>query len=64
VSDRHIRVLRVLARHRQRRLDQHDGAAVAHAGSDARRDDLERVAGRARARVAAAEARRRQPSGA
>jgi hypothetical protein len=62
VSDRHIRVLRVLARHRQRQLDDHDAvAAEPDAGSVTRREDLQRTAARTRARVAAAEARRRHP---
>jgi hypothetical protein len=63
VTDRHIRILRVVARHRQRQLDDHDAAdAVPNAGSTARLHDLEWTAARTRARVAAAEARRRQPA--
>jgi hypothetical protein len=63
VSDRHSRILRVVARHRQRRLDDHDaGAGVPDAGSADRRDELERTAARTRARVAAAATKRRKRS--
>jgi hypothetical protein len=66
VSDRHTRVLRVLARHRQRRLDESDASHPSPAGtgaSDVRRADLERLAKRAKARVVAADARRRHAPG-
>jgi hypothetical protein len=63
VSDRHSRVLRVVARHRKRRLDdQRAATAVPDTGSADRRDDLERTAARTRARVAAAATKRRKPS--
>ena len=59
MSDRHIRILRVVARHRQRKLDDHDAAAnVPDATSTSRRRELARAAARTRARVTAAEARR------
>ena len=60
MSDPHIRILRQVARERQRDLDHHD--AVDHAGdtvSTGRRQDLARIATQTRAQVAAAEARRR-----
>jgi hypothetical protein len=59
MSDRHIRILRVVARHRQRKLDDHDAAAnIPAATSASRRRELALVAKRTRARLAAAEARR------
>ena len=59
MSDRHIRVLRVVARDRQRKLDDHEGAAnIPEATSTSRRRELARAAARTRARVTAAEARR------
>jgi hypothetical protein len=62
MTDRHMRVLRVVARHRQRKLDDHDAAeAVADVTSTSRRRDLAKVAARTRARVAAANARRGAP---
>jgi hypothetical protein len=63
MTDRHVHVLRVVARHRQRRLDDHAPAdGIPDAVSTERRRDLERAASRARARLAAAQARRRQLS--
>jgi hypothetical protein len=59
MSDSHINMLRHVARRLQRALDQHD--ALEHAaepGFSRRRRQLERVANRARTRVAEAEARR------
>ena len=65
MTDRHMRILRVVARQTQRKLDDHDAAdAIPDAGSTARRRDLEQTTARTRAHVAAAEARRRQPSNA
>ncbi len=55
-----MRILRLVARRAQRELNEHD--AGDHAGdraSTARRQDLARIATRARARVAIAQARRR-----
>jgi hypothetical protein len=60
VSDPHIRILRLVAHQSRRDLDDHD--AVDHIGDTAstgRRQDLERIATRTRARVADAQARRR-----
>jgi hypothetical protein len=62
VTDFHLSILRMVATKRQRELDGHD--AVDHAGGPAsagRRHDLEQAAGRTKANVAAAEARRRYP---
>jgi hypothetical protein len=62
MTDVHLRILRLLARQRQRELDDHDAAD--HAGdatSASRRRELDRAAGRTRASVAAAEARREDP---
>jgi len=59
MSDSHINILRQVASRLQRALDRHD--ALEHAvepGSARRRRQLERVANRARTRVAEAEARR------
>jgi uncharacterized phage protein gp47/JayE len=59
MSDSHINILRQVARRLQRSLDQHDALArAAEPGTARRRQQLERVANRATARVAAAEARR------
>jgi hypothetical protein len=60
VSDLHLHILNLVAHRNQRELNHHD--AVNHVGdaaSAARRQDLERTATRTRARVAAAQARRR-----
>ena len=60
MSDLHLRILGLLAKQRQRELDDHD--AVDHSGDAAsagHRRDLERATGRTRPNVAAAEARRR-----
>ena len=60
MSDVHLRILRLLAGQRQRELAEHDAAG--HPGGPAcagRRRELERAAGRTRANVATAEARRR-----
>jgi hypothetical protein len=60
MTDVHLRILRLLARQRQRELDEHDTADESGgAASTGRRRELERSAGRTRANVAAAEARRR-----
>jgi len=65
MTDRHIRVLRVVARHRQRQLDDHSAADDRRdTVSPARRRDLEQIAARTRAHLAAAQARRRQLSNA
>lgn len=59
MTDRHLHILRQMARQTQRALDHHDG--VEHAGDGAstgRRDYLVRAAKRTRAQVADAELRR------
>jgi hypothetical protein len=61
MSDRHIRILRAVAHRRQQQLhdlDAPDGRPEV-IGSTVRRHDLERTAARTRARLAAAQARRR-----
>jgi hypothetical protein len=58
MTDRHLRILRMVARHNQRRLTEHDVAEGA-AGRAERRQRLETTATRTRARAAAAQARRR-----
>jgi hypothetical protein len=61
VTDRHIRLLRLMAHQRQRELRNHD--AVDHDGdpiSTERRRTLERAATRTSARVTDAQTRRRQ----
>jgi hypothetical protein len=61
MTDRHIRILRMVARHNQRRLEDHDAALdTPSAASRKRRQDLKSRASRTRARVAAAQARRRK----
>ena len=62
MSDPHIGILRQVARQRQRDLDDHESVDhLGDPGSAARRQDLARTATRTRARVAAAQARRRYP---
>lgn len=60
MTEKHLRVLRDIVRHRVRTLADHrarPGESSAQAGS--RRQDLERLSARARARLVAAEVRRR-----
>jgi len=58
-DDAHIRILRQVAHHSQRELDQHDAAQLdGDTASNARRKDLVRSARRTQARVADAETRR------
>jgi hypothetical protein len=62
LTDLHLRLLRMVAKQRQRELDDHDSAD--HAGETASggdRHDLEQAVGRTKANVTAAEARRRYP---
>jgi hypothetical protein len=60
VNDTHLQILRDLARHRARCLNAHRArAGETSARASSRREDLERLAARARTRLAAAEARRR-----
>lgn len=62
MTDRHMRILRHIARHTQRELDHHNTLGPSgDAGSTGRGAYLERAAQRRRGQVAAAE-RRRQPS--
>jgi hypothetical protein len=65
MTDRHIHVLRVVARHRQRQLAEHSAADDRpDTTSPERRRELEQMAARTRAQLAAAQARRRQLSNA
>lgn len=62
MTDLHLRILRMVAKQRERELDDHDAAD--HAGgrtSAGQRRDLEHAAGRTKANVTAAQARRRCP---
>jgi hypothetical protein len=60
VTDLHLRVRRMVAKQRQRELDDHDTAGrTSDTASAGDRRDLEHAAGRTKANVAAAEARRR-----
>jgi len=62
MTDVHLRILRQLARRRQRDLEDHDASVdPGDAASAGRRRELHRAAGRTNANVAAAEARRRFP---
>ncbi|HET7379174.1 MAG TPA: hypothetical protein VFJ24_03940 [Gaiellales bacterium] len=62
MSDRHMRILRQVARQSQRALERHDAADhVGDAASTGRREYLARGATRTRARVADAEQRRDRP---
>lgn len=65
MADRHMHILRQVARQTQRELDHHDSIDQAgEASSTGRRDYLVRAAKRTRARVADAELRRnRRDSG-
>jgi len=61
MSDRHIRFLAMIARDSQRQLEHYDALAnIPDAAFARRREDLEERAGRTRARLTAARARRRQ----
>jgi hypothetical protein len=60
VTDKHLRVLRDIVRHRVEMLDKHaprPGETSAQSGS--RREDLVRLSARARTRLVAAQLRRR-----
>jgi hypothetical protein len=61
VTDLHLGILRMVAKQRQRELDDHNAADHAGRASAERRRDLERVAGQTEANLVAAEARRRRP---
>jgi hypothetical protein len=61
MSDSHLRLLRGLARQRQRELDEHLAARVSPRGLPSQRQQrLEGRATRSRERVSAAQARRRR----
>jgi hypothetical protein len=60
VSDKHLRVLRDIVRHRVGMLERHRARPGESSDeSRSRREDLERLSARARTRLAAAEVRRR-----
>jgi hypothetical protein len=62
MTDLHLRILRMIAKHRQSALDDDDDAAHTHGRASAgRTSDLEKAARRTKANVAAAQARRRHP---
>lgn len=61
MTDVHLRILQMVAKQRKHQLDDHNAGDHAGLVSAERRRDLERVAGRTEANVAAAEARRRRP---
>jgi len=62
MTDLHLRILRMVAEQRQRALDDHNAADhAADPRSGEHRRDLARAAGQTKAKVAAAEARRRRP---
>jgi hypothetical protein len=60
MTDRHIRILRLVAHQAQRELDDHDSVdQIGYTASTGRREHLERAAARTRAHVADAKERRR-----
>lgn len=59
MSDRHVRILAMIASRSQRRLDAQENSGPRNAGSAAREAELGRRAKSTRARLAAARARRR-----
>jgi len=68
MTDLHLRILRMIAKHRQSALNSHDAVGHTHGrghahgrASAGRRRDLEKAARRTKANVAAAQARRRHP---
>ena len=62
MTDLHLRILRMIAKRRQRDLEDHDaGDRADDAASAHERRDLEEAAGQTKANVSAAEARRRFP---
>jgi hypothetical protein len=60
VSDRHLRLLRAVAKRREEDAERQDSTPPT-AGSGPRMRELRRVAARAKAHLGAAEARRRPP---
>jgi hypothetical protein len=62
MTDLHLLILRMIAKHRQSALDDHDAAGHTQSRASAgRRRDLEKAARRTEANVAAAQARRPRP---
>ena len=62
MTDLHLRILRMIANQRQRRLEDHDAADLTgDTASAEHRRGLAQAAGKTKANVAAAEARRRFP---
>ena len=62
MTDLRLRILRMIAEHRQSASDDDDAAGHTHGRASARRrGDLEKAARRTKANVAAAQARRRHP---
>jgi hypothetical protein len=62
MADSHMRLLRAVARYRERKLERFDAAqAGTDDGSAGRRHGIARTAARSRAQLAAAQARRRRP---
>jgi hypothetical protein len=62
MTDLHLRILRMIAEHRQSALNDDGAAGHTHGlASAGRRSDLEKAARRTQANVAAAQARRRHP---
>ena len=59
MSDRHLRLLRAVAKRRREEVDRHDDDEPV---SRAKEQDVERAAAVTNARLTAAEARRRRPS--
>jgi hypothetical protein len=60
MTDLHLRILRMVAKRRQQELDDHDAADHPRGPASAgRRRDLKRAAGRTKANLVAAQARRR-----
>ena len=62
MTDLHLRILRMIANQRQRTLEDHDATdLISDTASRDHRRGLEQAAGKTKANVAAAEARRRFP---
>jgi len=60
MSDRHLRLLRAVAKRRREDVDRHEDSD--DRGSRAEEQDVERAAAVTNARLTASEARRRRPS--
>jgi hypothetical protein len=61
MSDRHVRILAMIAQRSQRELDAHAVPGDPDTGANDRQSDLRAHAARTRARLAAARPRRRYP---